>query len=63
MHMVNTCVIADDTTIGASIHEGTALVRSWELTSYRTGDVRWVYYCVGTVVTEGTTLMVCSGAL
>jgi hypothetical protein len=61
--MVNTCVIAD-TTIGASINENRVL-RSWEhIVSYRRCEMvyAWVY-AVGTVVTEGTALMVCSGAL
>jgi hypothetical protein len=63
MHMVNTCVIADDTTIGASINENRAIA---VMGTHRiVGDVRWVYTLVvyAVVVTEGTTLMVCSGAL
>jgi hypothetical protein len=53
-------------TIGASIHEGTSLLRRCLLTWYVcrcVATMRWVVLGVGTVATEGKTLMVCSSAL
>jgi hypothetical protein len=48
MHMVNTCVIIDDTSIGASIHEGTALivVVGTYIMSVVEEQETWVVVCV-----------------
>jgi hypothetical protein len=63
---MGTCVVAENATIGASIHEGTSLAAEVFThvvrMSVRSND-EWVVLGVGTVATEGKTLMVCSSAL
>jgi hypothetical protein len=61
---MSTRVVAENATIGASIHEGTSLaaeVFHVVRMSVRSNDE--VVLGVGTVATEGKTLMVCSSAL
>jgi hypothetical protein len=62
---MSTRVVAENATIGASIHEGTSLLRRCLPGTYmsvRSND-EVVVLGVGTVATEGKTLMVCSSAL